>query len=196
MFYKKKIYFFGAGIIGKRWIKFATKYDIKIEGVIDNNKDLWGNYCEGILIYSIDILKSLKNGLVCITCKNYESVRKQLLDIGLMKEQIIDIDSLLGKIVYVAIKNGGFEVPIYKIKLNSDRKVLIDLNQGMVLGGVESWSYEMAQYWKQNGYNGLFLVGDFNKAIVINSTYKNNEIKLLGVNDEKIRLDKIGRAHV
>ena len=103
MFYSKKIYFFGAGIIGKRWIKFAAKYGIKIEGIIDNNKDLWGNYCEGILIYSVDILKSLKNELICITCKNYEAVRNQLLDMGLMKEQIIDVDSLLGKIVYTEI---------------------------------------------------------------------------------------------
>ncbi len=190
MFYSKKIYFFGAGIIGKRWIKFAAKYGIKIEGIIDNNKDLWGNYCEGILIYSVDILKSLKNELICITCKNYEAVRNQLLDMGLMKEQIIDVDSLLGKIVYTAIKSGGFAVPSDKIKLHSDRKILIDLNQGMVLGGVESWSYEMAQYWKQNGYNGVFLSGDFNKATVINHTYKNYEIKLLGVNDEKIRLNR------
>lgn len=186
----KKLYFFGAGTVGKRWIKFALKYDIKIEGVIDNNKDLWGHYCEGILIYSADILQSLKNILVYITCVNCEAIKKQLFDIGLTKEQIIDFNSLLGRMVYLAIKNGSFVVSLDKIKFNQNNKILIDLNQGMVLGGVESWSYAMAQSWKKAGYKGIFLAGDFHKPTVINDTYATNKIQLLEVNDEKLRLDR------
>ncbi len=190
MFYKKKIYFFGAGIIGKRWKQFADRCNIKINGFIDNNKDLWGYYCEGILVYPPEKLQSCKDSIIYITCGKYQLIKKQLLEIGFNENQIICSDNLLGQMVYRTIKNGSCTLPLNKLKLNQDKKILIDLNQGMVLGGVESWSYAMAQLWKKEGYEGVFLAGDFHKPTVINNTYKNNEIQLFEIKDEKLRLDR------
>ncbi len=191
MVYDKKIYFFGAGIVGKRLKQFADEIKfIKIDGFIDNNEKLWGSYYNEIPIYSPEILQSHKNVIVYITCRACEPIKKQLLEIGLTENQITSGDYLIANMIYSAIKNNSFVLPLDRLKFNTDKKILIDLNQGMVLGGVESWAYEMAKYWKQNGYNGRFLVGDFNKSMIINNTYKNNEINLLKVNDEKIRIDR------
>ncbi len=87
----RKLVLFGAGAFTKKFMEIYS-LDYPVYAIVDNQKDKWGMQIEGIEIKSPEILKELKSGefkvLVCI--KNYVSVVKQLLDMGVSEYSIFD----------------------------------------------------------------------------------------------------------
>lgn len=78
----RKVFIFGSG-------KFATRFiqqygaEIKIDGVIDNNSERWGEYLEGIKIASPEVLRSTDWPIKVFICiKTYESVLEQVYSYG------------------------------------------------------------------------------------------------------------------
>ena len=56
---------------------------------------------------------------------------------------------------YYTIKNHVVGGRTLGYQPQSQKKVLFDLQNGMVLGGVEAWSYELAKQLKKQGIEGL-----------------------------------------
>ena len=54
---------------------------------------------------------------------------------------------------------------------NRTQGCYIDLNCGMVLGGVERWCYTIADDFKKNGINGVYIVPDERPMKIVNATY-------------------------
>lgn len=165
-----KTYFFGSGKIGKRILNTAREYGIVVNGFIDNNQALWGTFCEGVQIYSPDILKE-EEADVYITCLDYKTIRTQLLSMGIGKEHIIYGYNLNNYLLFQAVRCGYYRKDEFEVKREDNNNLLIDLNNGMVLGGVESWAYQMSEYWKEMGYNGYYLVGDINESNRCNKNF-------------------------
>ena len=84
-----KIYFFGAGRKGKYLLNCLKKFGVMPEGFIDNNCSLQGSSYEGIPIFAPDRLNTLAFDYVAITCADEETIRLQLLDMGIAEEKII-----------------------------------------------------------------------------------------------------------
>ncbi len=187
---KKDIYFFGAGKIGKTCKQFAQRCKITIAGFIDNNKNLWGGYCEEIPVYSAQILKENPLSVVCITCNNFQPIQKQLIEMGIDKKRIItNIHNIYNMLLFDMVSAGTYKVICNKTNVDKKQKILIDFTNGMVLGGVEAWAYQQAKIWKKNEFDGLYLVGDFFKSIVINDTFKNKMLNLSNQADAKDMVD-------
>lgn len=92
----KKIIIFGAGLRGENYIQFLLNHDIDIEGVSDNNSDLWGKSCYGIKIISPDIAistyKELGTIRFLIASKYYfEEIKNQLIKNGINVEDIFEL---------------------------------------------------------------------------------------------------------
>ena len=51
-------YIFGAGILGKRFADLCIDYGITIDGMIDNNHDIWYSQYRGFIIYSPSVLQN------------------------------------------------------------------------------------------------------------------------------------------
>lgn len=87
----KKLYLFGSGTFTK---KFLAMYDseYQITGILDNNKEKWGETLENIPIMSPDVLEgqdaSTYKVIICI--KNYVGVLKQVKSLGAKNIGIYD----------------------------------------------------------------------------------------------------------
>lgn len=88
---KKKIILFGSGEFTKTFLaRYQRKY--KIYKIIDNNKEKWNTYLDGIIIENPAILKQYEQNeihiIICI--KNYVNIVKQLQELGIEQYCIYD----------------------------------------------------------------------------------------------------------
>lgn len=168
-----EILFFGAGKKGKYWIEVCKDFGIMPEGIIDNNEALCGSLCEDVMVYGPGELETLFYKHIFITCDKESEICQQLSDLGVDPEKIvIGGHNLLNHILYYAASNIVFSRNTTKIvsRLGS-QKILFDLQNGMVLGGVEAWTYDLAKGLKEEGYRGLYLTTDTIGPSVIDKTY-------------------------
>lgn len=116
----------------------------------DNSEDIWGKRVGGFLVLSPEEVYRLKAAaVVYVTCGRYAEVKKQLLNNGIPGKNIIRSDSIYSPEMIYSVSDmlspffsqfrGGRE-PVYDC--------LLDLSCGMVLGGVERWSYSIAAVFK------------------------------------------------
>lgn len=175
----RKRYVFGAGILGKRFINLCTDYGIIIDGIIDNNKAVWQTKINGVSVQSPDILSTLDDTVhVFVCCKKSDEVMAQVHDSG-----IEDVNIVLCNTTVLMMKS------ILSMLNKRRQTVLFDMNNGLVLGGVESWSIQTAQFLEKRGYDYRLLLPCNRKQ-----TYPYDEVYLerMDVSDvSKARNDKI-----
>lgn len=183
--------FFGAGKNGKYWLQCLKEFGAAPDGFIDNNQSLWGRECEGIPVYAPDRLQTLAYDYVAITCKDTETIYQQLLEMGIEEEKILfQYHKFRNYLFYFAIKNylqKGFVTD--KSIVNSRPKVLFDLQNGMVLGGVETWSYELAKQLSEMGFEGAYLTRDSVLADCGDKTYPAHRFQYRECREEKEKLE-------
>lgn len=133
------LFFFGAGIIGQRMFEICANNDISPDFFVDNNPFRWGDFFEGRKIISpkemIEII-SEQSFLILITCKNQTEIYRQLIDLGVSDKCILNFNFLWPQLLMFYDS-----LPLVNIEKNA---VLFDLSNGIVLGGVERWSFDSA----------------------------------------------------
>ena len=155
--------FFGAGRIGRKLLIFGNVCGLKPDYFIDNNPELWGKTIEDIPIISIMELKGLSDDLeVLITCKDNGGIVRQLTDAGVNKEQIKNCDSILDMLDYI-LDDPDLKIPIKVSQREASdniTRIIFDLENGFVLGGVESWSIQTAEILEAFGYQIAYITND------------------------------------
>lgn len=154
---------FGAGIIGKNVFDLFMGLGIRPGYFIDNSKDKQKHVYCGLTVISLSDALLLPNTEILIACKNVDEIRCQLLASGVTEEKIWDVSTLKGQITYLqkCLPDIGI------IKNTPDKKtVIFDLSNGLVLGGVETWSIDMASKLCREGYKTLLLTNDLFKQQV------------------------------
>lgn len=167
-----KVYLFGAGKKGRYWLRCLRSFGVLPEGFIDNNEAMQGTY-EDVSVYAPDRLKTHEFDYVAITCIDEGAVHQQLLGMGIAEEKIIyGYHKLRNYLFFFVTKNDIQQSSIVlNGKADSDQKVLFDLQNGMVLGGVESWSYELAGQLKNQGFEGGYLTTASTLTAFVDKTY-------------------------
>lgn len=147
----KKLIFFGAGNIGIQTLKLCLELGFKPDYFVDNSSKLWGTYCCGIKIISIDEILHLGRVQILITCDQVESISKQLLEMGIDSEDIFACNTFFKMLNFIE-KNMRDKLPCDNLSKECNLfappqkpKVLFDLQYGFVLGGVESWAVQMGE---------------------------------------------------
>lgn len=84
------VYIFGLGV-GGRSIIHSTIFNGVLSGIIDNDSKKWGGQFNGLDILSPDILRDNTNALVFVISDWFHEINTQLINIGLSKENIINI---------------------------------------------------------------------------------------------------------
>lgn len=94
--FNNEVYLFGAGIWGEEITKI---WGDSIKGILDNNRNKWGGKLNDVNIYNPrEVLNESFSGKVIISTKKYgDMILKQLLDIGIKKSNIIDINEIITK---------------------------------------------------------------------------------------------------
>lgn len=168
-----KIVFFGAGRIGRYWLEQSRCLGVAPEGIFDNNEALWETMCDDIMIHNPEIIKNVCCDYIFITCNRGNEILQQLLNLGIAENKIVaGHHNILNHLLFCAVRKMSFFDNI-TCSQNTflERKIIFDLYNGMVLGGVESWSYALARRLHEIGYCGLYLTTDAAGPAVADGTY-------------------------
>ena len=186
-----KSYFFGAGKIGKYWINQWKNFGIAPNGIFDNNKNLWSIMYNGVMVYSPATIKTLDFDYIYITCGKEKEIFCQLLDLGITKKQIVaGYHNIWNHLLYHAVKSNVFSDRMVKpYSRFTVKKILFDLQNGMVLGGVEAWSYELAGKLKRKGWHGIYLATDAANPDVKDETYPVYTLAYRGLEQERDKIN-------
>ena len=161
-------WFFGAGKKGRAWLKRFRDFGVVPEGFLDNRRELHETFCVDILICSPEKLDLSQLRFIFITCKEEADIKKQLLELGIPEHKIVYHDhNILNHLLYEAAKRvipASSERNHYESR--TKETIFLDLQNGMVLGGVESWSYELARRLTDIGYQGQYLTTDVTEPTV------------------------------
>ena len=153
--------FCGAGKAGRKYLCMWRKCGLQVDYFADNNPELWGKKVEDVDVISMEDLKKLPpNANYYITCKSVDVMREQLISLGIPQTSIRDCSITMNMYGY-AMQQPGFIMPISvdeSIWEKCPAQVLFDFQNGMVLGGVESWSAQTAHKLKNLGWESCFLI--------------------------------------
>lgn len=143
---KKKI-FWGTGKLGKEVLSLWRKLNIRPDYFCDNASSLWGSRIEGITVLSpVEVYGWKDRVTVFITCGKYAEIEWQLKENGIPESEIVRADGALSSEMYARISDSLCPyITAGRNGAEKDYKCLIDLSGGMVLGGVERWSYSLAE---------------------------------------------------
>jgi len=160
MFQRKKRIFWGTGKIGINMLRCWQDYGCSPDFLCNNDSITWGQKLLGVDIISPEQLREINDVEVYITCAAVNDVRNQLLEMGIPADSIIKADTINSfEVVSHMIDYDYSEEDIDKIGTREDG-CYIDLSHGMILGGVERWSYSIAEELAKEGIKGYFLVPD------------------------------------
>jgi glycosyltransferase involved in cell wall biosynthesis len=186
-----KIFFFGAGKLGTYWIRQLKTLGMEPEGVFDNDESLWGSLCDGIPVCDPAKIEDYSMEYVFITCRKEKEISSQLSELGLAGEKIVaGSHNVWNHLCYLSAKNHAFADSMIEAHgKNREQKIFFDLYNGMVLGGVESWSYALAKELKKQGHQGMYLTTDAAGPVVADGTYPAFMFRYRGIESEKEKIE-------
>ena len=153
-------FFCGAGLIGRESIRLWKECGLTADCFVDNNPELWGKEIEGVCVKSFEEIAVIpEDSNFYITCNSVDIIRAQLLSLGIREKQIKDCSKILIMFGY-AMQQPEFKVQISVAgsAMNNSGKILFDLQNGLVLGGVEGWSMQTSHKLKELGWETGFLL--------------------------------------
>lgn len=183
--------FFGAGRIGKRAYNLCKYFGIEPDCFVDNSRDLIGKtYC-GIKVLALSEIQDTGKADILITCKNVDEITKQLQEAG-VENRCISVGNSEGAIMGYLCR-----FPIDQLVFHTngvetagpDKKIYFDFNNGFVLGGVETWSFQMANKLRRKGYDVSFITNNFTAPEI-----KAEGIEAIELQDMALEHDKIQKC--
>ncbi len=158
----KKIVFWGAGKIGQYMLEAWRQLGISPNFFADNQEGL--NICQGIKVLSMEEVRALGSVKIVVTCKQYEVVLEQLIENGISKSDIFKGNTLDDMLIFWAfhmkerLQWKGEAEESSNLKEKFSHRVLLDLQSGFVLGGVESWALQMEEVLTAHGAEVKYIV--------------------------------------
>lgn len=168
-----KIFFWGAGKVGRRVLNVANSLEMLPDGFIDMNDDLQGRYIDNVEVFAPEVLQKNIDCVILITCIKCESINKFVVSMGVPAENIYHAS------------NNNYELTLWLLEMRSKaissrqficddlNYILFALQNGWVLGGVESWGYDMACMLRHNAYDAKLWVS---VSQLIRKPYPPNEM--------------------
>lgn len=168
----KKNVFWGTGKIGHKIFDFWKQHNMKPDFFCDSSEKKWGDCVEGIRILSPSELLEIKDKVfIFITCNYYDEIKSFLLKNGVQECFIIRAEYIYSAEMLYHITDKLY----YKTEKDVNKKrsegCIIDLSGGMVLGGVERWSYSLAKVLKKNGIDGAYIIPPNIQSTILDDTY-------------------------
>lgn len=163
------VVFWGCGQTGKRVYEFCSRYGCLPDYFCDSNPNMWRtHYCNTVVIPPKEALE-ISGCIYFITCDSYNEIKRELELSGVDSERIIRADNMYS---YELIRYVEKEIVEYRLSCEADADLIaMDFSGGMVLGGVEIWSFQQAKEIHKLGYNGVYLVTDGIESTASDSTF-------------------------
>lgn len=145
-----KLIIFGAGKRGKATIDSLQKYGIKPDCFVDNSVEKQGTIYCGLPVMKPQILLEDMNSKVCVAAVNAEPMKKQLLEMGIATERIVEE---LGLIVPLIGENKErFSYISEFSNFNEEHTTLFECKNGLELGGIQTWTFKFGNALIDRGH--------------------------------------------
>lgn len=153
----KSIVIFGAGSGGMMAKWMLEDFGWQIIAFTDNNASKWGTVLDGLPVISPQELKKSEADIVIASTWEAE-IKKQLIEMGLY-ERIRDKETFLHQYMMKSAKEYSY---IRDIPVDSTKRVtfLFGTDLGLYQGGVESWTYTLADELRKRGYDTKILTSE------------------------------------
>lgn len=166
----KKVIFWGTGNMGKLMLLFWKVQGYSPDFFCSNDETMWGKEIDGVPIIAPEEIKQYNKVDIYITCYAIKEIKRQLFQMGVSSENIVMAANMYSRDLIFHIADELYKN--YEItEKNRTQGCYIDLNCGMVLGGVERWCYTIADDFQKNGINGAYIVPDMRPMKIVNATY-------------------------
>lgn len=152
MEYKNKpIIIFGASSGARKVAQIFDNIGVEFEFFVDNDISKWGKEFEGKQIVSPERLREREYAIV-IASGYQPEIEEQLLEMGLLNNLVLKEQFIME---YIKMHKDEFNSLSY-IRINGNNKtIVIDLVEGIGLGGIETWSIMIADELIKKGKNVL-----------------------------------------
>lgn len=140
---------FGAGTGGKivKWM--LNDFGIPVKAFTDNGKDKWGTTLDGIPVIPPDSLHDDESRIVIASTWESE-IREQLTEMGL-QDRVMEKEVFMYQ--YLEQSVGVYsDLSGYPIDSGKKPTFLFGTDLGLYQGGVESWTYTVADELRKRGY--------------------------------------------
>jgi len=171
----RKNVFWGAGKVGCRMCKLWDSFGIRPDYIFDNNRELEGLYCNGIIISEKEKLRLLVNPRIFVTCGSAKEVHAQIEE----EYGFVDVLETSNERDMISSLIFNRMITLKKFFLNKAQEkfnIYWDLEKGLVMGGVELWAMEMAENMNNKGYRCKYISTDFAE-----DTIKNEKINTIQI---------------
>lgn len=157
----QNIILFGTGDRGKKIFQFLQEVGADILFWIDSDPDKWNTRLFDLPVYQPGTVRKYKESVICISAVDAKKeMYHTLLGYGIPKERIVGFSEMIircGKEVFksdIAQESGnGFR-----------QNILFDCMNGLGLGGVETWSMQLAEELLKYGRSTSLVVPQNAKA--------------------------------
>lgn len=152
-----KSVFFGCGGLCHIILGYWKEFGVHPEYLCDNNAELWGTYIAGIPVIAPADIPRDGSERIFITTVHHREVFEQLIAMGFLEQAIRETAYPLEVMNLKTIADmNRFQTK--GIERRCEGQVILDLSCGMVLGGVEQWSYKTADLLRDMGRNVFYFV--------------------------------------
>lgn len=143
------IVIFGTGTGGMMVKWMLEDFGVPIRAFTDNNKDKWGTVQDGIPVIAPDSLYEDKSGIVIASTWESE-IKKQLAEMGL-KDRVIGKEVFMHEYMEQSAQEYS-DLSGYPVNTAKKLTFLFGTDLGLYQGGVESWTYTVADELRKRGY--------------------------------------------
>ncbi|MCI8402867.1 MAG: glycosyltransferase [Lachnospiraceae bacterium] len=159
----REVILYGAGKRCRALCEILKWSDVSVVAVIDSDEKKWGKEISGYPIQPPKEAEKLQNVSVCITMSNPEAVeqiRRQYQDLFYWNsiKEIGFYDLILE--IYRDHSKIRRWITEYTINTQKEETVLFDCYQGLVLGGVESWTMDICKALLSRGRKSTYIISD------------------------------------
>lgn len=145
---------YGASSGGQKVAQMFRSFGIEIDYFVDSNEKIWGTYVLDRMIYSPDHLIGKQCKILIASDAGNTAIKDKLKNLGvdnscILREQVI---FPIVKEMLVELKQSLNKKKDYKSQNNRQNNVFIELLEGYQLGGVENWSYMIANGLKEREF--------------------------------------------
>lgn len=183
--------FFGAGRIGKYAYDLCRIFGVMPDYFADNSEEMAGKIYCGIKVLHFCEVYAQEKADILITCKNVDEITRQLTAMGVPDRHIwIGTDNLSILEYLCHIPREELEFHKNDRRASTQKKqVFFDLSNGLVLGGVETWTFKMAAQLQRKGYNTAFITKSAAELEI-----KPEGIKVIELHNLTLEKDKIQKC--
>lgn len=152
--FMKKIILYGAGIRGKRYANQMNEWGSLVSYFVDRDPEKIGTIVQNIPIISVEQLKTMDDYQLYITPKESDGIIEELIKDGIPKSNIL---SGFGMMATGWGASNLVEKILERKKESEVETVFFDCENGICLGGVESWCLDVGKGLTQRGHRVRYI---------------------------------------